>query len=193
VELNLADPRHSEQWVTVRLLFVRGLADIEQSPEANRWALFLTTDLSSSPATLLGIYAWRWGIEVYFKEAKQHLGLFWEQTETFASHIASIHLTAMRFCLLLYAKLQGSAERIGQLSEALSEQLTGLDFGQQLWTCFRTLIDEAISGLKPMLGNDAKMLMDAIDEQIANFFARALQLDEFTLQMEASNEAVAEI
>jgi hypothetical protein len=37
------------------------------------------------------------------------------------------------------------------------------------------------------------MLMDAIDEQIANFFARALQLDEFTLQMEASNEAVAEI
>ncbi len=44
---------------------------------------------------MLEIYALRWGIEVYFKECKQHLGLLKEQTITFASHIASISLTAV--------------------------------------------------------------------------------------------------
>ena len=40
---------------------------------------------------VLEVYALRWGIEVYFKEAKQHLGFLVEQTKTFASHTASIH------------------------------------------------------------------------------------------------------
>lgn len=54
-----------------------------------------------SMAKMLEIYALRWGIEVYFKDAKQHLGFLQEQTCTFASHISSIHLAAIRYLILL--------------------------------------------------------------------------------------------
>ena len=59
------------------------------------------------PGHILEIYALRWGIEVSFKESKCHLGLLKEQTNSFASHIASTHLAAIRFCMLIYAKQEG--------------------------------------------------------------------------------------
>jgi hypothetical protein len=39
---------------------------------------------------ILEIYALRWGIEVYFKESKRHLGRLKEQPSSFTSPIASI-------------------------------------------------------------------------------------------------------
>ncbi|WP_408034127.1 transposase [Thiorhodovibrio winogradskyi] len=90
VELSL-ESDGEEQWIPVRLLFVRGVSQDADSPAgAKSWALFLSTDRSLSPAAILEIDALRWSIEVYFNEAKQYLGLLWEQTETFASHLASI-------------------------------------------------------------------------------------------------------
>jgi IS4 transposase len=41
---------------------------------------------------VLEIYALRWAVEVYFKEAKQHLGFLKEQSIHYAAYIASIHL-----------------------------------------------------------------------------------------------------
>jgi len=41
--------------------------------KANDWALFVSTDASLSASEILECYAMRWAIEVYFKEAKQHL------------------------------------------------------------------------------------------------------------------------
>jgi IS4 transposase len=38
------------------------------------WAVFLSTDVNLEAAKVLEIYALRWAVEVYFKEAKQHLG-----------------------------------------------------------------------------------------------------------------------
>ncbi|WP_376707900.1 transposase, partial [Parashewanella spongiae] len=46
---------------------------------------------------VLEIYALRWEIEVYFKEAKQHLGFLSEQSRHYSAYIASIHLTGLRF------------------------------------------------------------------------------------------------
>lgn len=191
VELNLAAERQPDKWVTVRLVFVRGLAETDAAPQAsaNSWALFLTTDTRLQPAELLEIYALRWGIEVYFKEAKQYLGLLWEQTETFASHIASIHATAIRYCMLVYAKLQGTTERVCEARDTLREQLTRLDFAKRLWGCFRALIHEALAGLQDALGIAVESLMAVIEEHVQGFFVQALQLDEFTLQLEASDGA----
>jgi IS4 transposase len=36
----------------------------------------LSTDVNLEAAKVLEIYALRWAVEVYFKEAKQHLGFF---------------------------------------------------------------------------------------------------------------------
>ncbi|MBK1732616.1 transposase [Thiococcus pfennigii] len=112
VELSLADDDKVE-WIPVRLLFVRGINQVTDSPAgAKSWALFLCTDRALSPAAILETYALRWSIEVYFKEAEQYLGFLWEQTETFASHLASIHLTAVRYCLLALGQLQGAGARV---------------------------------------------------------------------------------
>ncbi|MCU7896714.1 MAG: transposase [Candidatus Thiodiazotropha sp. (ex Lucinoma aequizonata)] len=53
---------------------------------------------------MLETYALRWGIEVYFKEAKQHLGFLQEQTTTFASHMPSVHLCAICYLMLVHDK-----------------------------------------------------------------------------------------
>jgi len=43
----------------------------------------------------------RWVIEIYFKEIKQNMGFLKEQSPSYVSHYASIHLTAARYTLLL--------------------------------------------------------------------------------------------
>jgi len=192
VELNLATDAKGEQWKKVQLLFTRGLSESQAAHGSKKsWALFLTTDTGLKPLEILEIYALRWGIEVYFKEAKQYLGLLWEQTETFASHIASIHTTAIRFCMLVYARLAGEAGRNCEVRATLTEQLGRLDFARQLWGCFRALISEALIGLEDRLGMAVESLMAAIDKRVQGFFVEALQLDEFTLQLEASDTAAA--
>ena len=79
------------------------------------WALFLSTEPTLAMSKMLEVYAPRWGIEVYFKEAKQHLGFLVEQTRTFTSHTASIHLCAIRYLILVHAKLSDDGARIGEL------------------------------------------------------------------------------
>ena len=133
---------------------------------------------------ILEVYALRWGIEVYFKEAKQHLGFLKEQTWTFASHTASIHLTAIRYLMLLYAKRENDDLRVCDIRTQMKDQLTTLDFAQRLWQLFRALISGTIERFRKDLGKMAGMIMESIDSRIEEFFVRSLQLDAFTLEME---------
>ena len=64
------------QYVKVKLVFCRGVNPEKKKAGKHDWALFLSTDTSLNDEKILEIYALRWGIEVYFKEAKQHLGFF---------------------------------------------------------------------------------------------------------------------
>jgi len=185
VELNLAqkksDPDH---WITVRLQFVRGTDDSKQQAGKHDWALFLSTDSTLSPQKILEIYALRWGIEVYFKEGKQNLGLLKEQTITFTSHIASISLTAIRYLMLLYAALEQD-KRLCEIRTDMSDGLMGLSFGQRLWGLFRCLINNTIEQFRAELGEMADQIMSALEQSITAFFMQALQLDSFTLELEA--------
>jgi IS4 transposase len=133
--LDLAeDEEKTPRWQAVRLLFVRGLNEQGEANAGKKdWALFLTTDVRLSMSKMLETYALRWGIEVYFKEAKQHLSFLKEQTATFASHTASIHLCAMRYLMLMHNKLAGHASRIGDIRSSIQEQLDTLSFAARLW------------------------------------------------------------
>lgn len=186
VELDIAEKGEKEpKRIKVRLLFVRGIsADGEASVGKKDWALFLTTDQALSLAKILEIYALRWGIEVYFKEAKQHLGFLKEQTWTFASHTASIHLTAIRYLMLVHARHGNDELRVCDIRSRMKEQLTTLDFAQRLWQLFRALISGVIDGFKEKLGEMAGSIMTAIENRVDEFFVQALQLDAFTLKME---------
>lgn len=186
VALNLArKPADPDHWVKVRLLFVRGVAnDDKPQPGKHDWALFLCTDPELPPSNMLKIYALRWAIEVYFKEGKQHLGLLKEQTRSFTSHLASITLTAIRYLMLLHASLE-QGRRLSEVRNSLSDGIIGLSFGQRLWGLFQFLINGVMEQFQAALGGLAEEIKTAIEQRIQAFFTQALQMDAFTIELEA--------
>jgi len=186
VELDLAeDDDKTPRWQAIRLLFVRGLKEPGEADAGKKdWALFLTTDVHLSRSKILEIYALRWGIEVYFKEAKQHLGFLKEQTATFASHTASIHLCAIRYLMLMHNKLAGHDGRIGDVRSTIQEQLDTLSFAGRLWQIFGSIISGALHDVRNRLGCSKEIIMEMIDERVNTFFVRSLQLDAVTLRLE---------
>jgi len=190
IELNLAtSEKEPAQWIKARLLYVRGAAKDEKTTVGKKdWALFLTTDLALTPQKILEIYALRWGIEVYFKEAKQHLGWLKEQTETFASHVASLHLCAIRYALLVCAKAQRYS-RVCDSRRDVEEQLTLLSYGRKLWEFFRLLIQLSLNEIKDELNNQVGLITETLDKSIRRFFEQALQLDHRTLSLESKVQA----
>ena len=185
-ELNLAENKDAGEWVKVRLLFVRGNAGDTQAPVGKHdWAVFLTTDTALSSAEILELYALRWAIEVYFKEAKQHLGFLKEQSNHYAAYIASIHLTAIRFCLLVIAKQTQGAASIALMRQKLCSNRTDISFASKLWQVFRAVITGALDELRGVLGDAADLVMETIDAHIQCLFTQVLQLDPRTLRLEA--------
>ena len=187
VELNLSEsPKDQERWIKVRLLFVRGVANGEkQQAGKHDWAVFLTTDPGLEPQRILELYALRWAIEVYFKEAKQHLGFLKEQSNHYAAYLASIHLTAIRFCLLVIAKITQQASGIADIRQRISANAHQISFATQLWQVFRAVITGALEELRALLGDAVTLVLETIESHIQGFFVQALQLDPHTLQLEA--------
>ena len=186
VELDVrGDGQKSAHWKRVQLLFVRGVREPGE-PEVGKkdWALFLCTDTTLAISKMLEVYALRWGIEVYFKEAKQHLGFLAEHTRTFASHTASIHLCAIRYLILVHAKLSDDHVRIGQLRADIQEQLNLMSFAERLWQIFRAIICDTLDELGHALGCSVETLLKAFDEKVEQFFVQSLQLDAFTMRLE---------
>ena len=185
-ELNLAEKGEPEQWIKVRLLFVRGNDEATQgSVGKHDWAVFLTTDTALSASDILELYAMRWAIEVYFKEAKQHLGFLKEQSNHYAAYIASIHLTAIRFCLLVIAKQTQGADSVAQARQTVCSNSMDISFASKLWRVFRAVITGALDALNALLGDAAVLVMDTIDAHIQCWFLQVLQLDTKTLRLEA--------
>ena len=185
VELNLNEAKDVPSWKKVRLLFVRSLdKQNNQLAGKHQWAVFLTTDTEMLPERILELYAMRWAIEVYFKEAKQHLGFLKEQSTHYAAYVASVHLTAMRFCLLVIAQAQHPVDKICDMRQLLSANLTLITSAVQMWQVFRLVISGALNELKTQLGDNADLVMETIDRCVKNFFVQSLQLDELTLRLE---------
>ena len=188
VDLNLNDPKDEvTRWIKVRLLFVRGVPDSDKAqPGKHDWCVFLSTDTKLDSQRMLELYAMRWAIEVYFKESKQHLGFLQEQARHYACYVASIHLTAIRFCLLVLAKQQHGASGVAQMRQQIVGNATQIDFAARLWCCFRALLVGALEEIKPILGDEVNLVMQAIDLHVQRFFVQALQLDPLQLRLEAT-------
>jgi SRSO17 transposase len=187
VELNLSEsPQDPERWIKVCLLFVRGVVTGEKAQAGKHdWAVFLSTDPGLEPQRILELYARRWAIEVYFKEAKQHLGFLKEQSNHYAAYVASIHLTAIRFCLLVIAKTTQQASGVADIRQQISANAQQISFAAQLWSVFRAVIAGALDELKTLLGEAVTLIMEAIESHVQRFFVQALQLDPRTLRLEA--------
>lgn len=122
---------------------------------------------------------------MYFKEAKQHLGLLKEHSNHYTVNIASIHLTAIRFCLLVMAKQTQGSENIIQIRQSLSSNSANISFAAKLWLVFRAIITGALDELKTILGGAVALVLETIEKHIQCFFVQALQLDPKTLRLKA--------
>lgn len=186
VELNLtSSDKEPAQWVKVKLLFVRSVNEAKQQASKHDWALFLTTDFQLEDEKILEVYALRWGIEVYFKEAKQKLGFLKEQSRHYSAYIASIHLTGLRFCLLLFAKQEEGAARLCDVRNDFEESLSCLNFASKLWGLFKALIAGALNEVINLTQDDRANVMDKIEQTVIDFFTQVMQMDAFTLRQES--------
>ena len=103
---------------------------------------------------------------MYFKEAKQHLGFLKEQGIHYVSYIASIHLAAIRFCMLSIGQAIHRVDGIVEMRKQISVNITNIDFAARLWSFFRALIAGALGDRQALLGNAAAQAMEAIELRV---------------------------
>jgi hypothetical protein len=174
VSLNLqTHPRQPARWAQVRLVFSAPV----RAQAADKWVVFLCTDTNMSEAKILQAYALRWSVEVYFKEVKQNLGLFKEQSGRYQVAYASVHLAALRYLLLFEAMLRQGRLSYGEIRDRESGRLQTLTYAALLWQLFRSLIEGALDGLVRELGRKlVNRIMAAIDQSVESFLEDALQI-----------------
>lgn len=122
------------------IIFARGYQ--EPPPDAkpggqitpkSSWAAFFSTDLSLTGPEVVQKYLGRWAIEVFFKEAKQRLGLGQEQGHSFAAQVFSVFQTFFRYSLLAYLLEQEDGRpTMGEMFRQLEEETGKLTFLERL-------------------------------------------------------------
>ena len=123
-EINLETAQNKPaRWKAV-LLILRA----PKRQDSTNWVIFLCTDLNLNAEEVLSIYAQRWSIEVYFKEAKQSFGLLAEQSGKYQVAYASVHLASVRYMLIYDTMQSKGAFSFGQQRDCISGQLQILTY-----------------------------------------------------------------
>ena len=101
-----------------------------------QWRLLVTTDMKLTFIKAMEIYQIRWSIEVFFKDAKQHLGLGKCQSNDFDAQIADNSIVMIRYIMLSLHKRIHYQQPIGGLFKELSDNLIEANLAQKLWCQF---------------------------------------------------------
>ncbi len=136
--------------------------------DGNSWHGFLATDTSLNASQIIDYYTRRWAIEVYFKDAKQMLGLGKEQSKTFDAVIAGYSITMIRYLLLVYVKNSGRlVGPMGPLFRHLSETEMMLKFTNQLWEQIKQAMLKSIDIFSGTTGHDCvTYIIDIIEDTL---------------------------
>ena len=106
------------------------------------------------------------------------MGMLKEQTMSFASHIASIHLAALRYLLLLEAVRYSGRLKFGEVRDAVGADLRAQSYAALLWEVFRALIAGALANLAQIIGAESiSQALHAIDADVNDFLDHILQMD----------------
>jgi hypothetical protein len=119
------------------------------------------------------------------EEAKQYLGFLQEQSNHYAAYVASIHLTAMRFCMLVIGKSMRQANSISEVRNQIIANATAIDHATRLWHVFHAVIAGVLDEVKTQLGGMLAQVIGAIERHVENLFVQTLQLDVRTMRLEA--------
>lgn len=136
------------------------------------WAAFFTTDLSLTAAQVVQKYLGRWSIEVFFKEAKQRLGLGQEQGRSFAAQVYSVTQAFFRYSLLAYLlEHDEQSQTIGDLFRQLEEETGKLTYLERLWRYLVTFMKSVLNTLAQFSdpGPRFRAYLDAITNTFNRF------------------------
>lgn len=105
-----------------------------------KWRVFITTDTELSFIRMIEIYQIRWTVEIFFKEAKQLLGLGRCQSNDFDAQIADTTITMIQHILLTLKYRFEHYETKGALFNQVREDIIQSRLDERLWGLFIELI-----------------------------------------------------
>jgi len=105
-----------------------------------KWRVFITTNTELSFIRMIEIYQIRWTVEVFFKEAKQLLGLGRCQSNDFDAQIADTTITMIQHILLTLKYRFEHYETKGALFNQVREEIIESRLDERLWGLFIELI-----------------------------------------------------
>jgi len=105
-----------------------------------KWRVFITTNTELSFIRMIEIYQIRWSCEVFFKEAKQLLGLGKCQSNDFDAQIADATITMIQHILLTMKFRFEHYETKGALFSDIKEGIIEFRLNERLWGLFIELV-----------------------------------------------------
>jgi len=105
-----------------------------------KWKVFLTTNTDLSFIEMVKIYQIRWAIEVFFKEAKQSLGLGKCQSNDFDAQIADTTLIMIQYMILTLRWRFEQYESKGALFEQDRTKVVAFKLADRLWGLLLQLV-----------------------------------------------------
>lgn len=120
---------------------------ISRFPYQKDWRIFLSTDININFVDMMETYSIRWSIEVFFKEAKQHLGLCNCQSRDFDAQIANSTISSMLYVFLSYYRRVNDYDTLGTLFELIKDDLCKKTVAQNIWELFDELLTVVIKAI----------------------------------------------
>lgn len=155
--------------VPVRIFFSRKGSN-------GKWRVFITTDTSLSFIRMIEIYQIRWTVEVFFKEAKQLLGLGRCQSNDFDAQIADTTITMIQYILLTLKFRFEHYETKGALFSHIRDGIIETRLNERLWGLFVELISVIVVLFDDMDEMDLlKRILE--DERAYEMISRLLPLE----------------
>jgi len=105
-----------------------------------KWRVFITTNTELSFIKMIEVYQIRWTVEVFFKEAKQLLGLGRCQSNDFDAQIADTTIIMIQHMLLTLKYRFEHYETKGALFNEVREGIIQYRLDERLWGLFIELI-----------------------------------------------------
>jgi len=125
----------------VRLFF-------SQYPNQSTWNLLLTDNMNLTFDQAIKIYQIRWGIEVFFKEAKQYLRLGKCQSNDFDAQIADISIIMITYMMLSLKKRFQVYDTIGGVFRDVQNELIEYTLAEKLFGLFSELLSTILCRFK---------------------------------------------
>ena len=113
-----------------------------KTSKRGKWHGLVTTNRELGFSQAFKIYATRWSIEVFFKEAKQLLGLGKCESRHFEAQIAATTLCILQYNLLSTVKRFESYETLGALFRGTKAELIEITVKERIWLIIIELLTE---------------------------------------------------